>query len=286
MASNGRLDVSQLVRAANGTPAQLLEKNTAAAWARMVADAAKDGITLRPEADDGVSSCYRNFDNQVHADQIEKQGGPTAATPGFSNHGWGTAIDIYMGPGVKAWLDKNAAKYGFSWTEGKASGESWHWVFVGGGSAVAGYSQVVADEQNFLAIARGEKLTVDGLLGPATAEAIKRYETFLRSYGYTGAIDGIWGQGVQAAHAKYYAVYSAPAAPASTGRATIKQGSSGQAVKDLQWTLNKNYPLYSKLAVDGIFGAGTANTVKEFQRRSGLTADGIVGPATWKALGL
>jgi hypothetical protein len=36
--------------------------------------------------------------------------------------------------------------------------------------------------------------------------------------------------------------------------------------------------------VDGIFGHGTLAVVKEFQRRNGLTIDGIVGPATWALL--
>ena len=36
---------------------------------------------------------------------------------------------------------------------------------------------------------------------------------------------------------------------------------------------------------DGVFGSKTEKCVKEFQRRSGLTQDGIIGTDTWRRLG-
>ena len=65
---------------------------------------------------------------------------------------------------------------------------------------------------------------------------------------------------------------------------TYRQGSTGEQVRVIQTKL-KNWGYYDG-AVDGIFGSGTVQAVKYFQRKNGLTADGIVGPATLKALGM
>ena len=66
--------------------------------------------------------------------------------------------------------------------------------------------------------------------------------------------------------------------------AVLRQGSSGGEVKEVQRRL-KNWGYYSG-AVDGIFGAATKKAVVRFQQKNGLTADGIVGKATYKALGM
>lgn len=63
-------------------------------------------------------------------------------------------------------------------------------------------------------------------------------------------------------------------------------GSTGPAVLRLQQRLNRDYPLYSDLEEDGEYGPATAGVVMIFQRRAGLTVDGVAGPATHAALGL
>ena len=65
---------------------------------------------------------------------------------------------------------------------------------------------------------------------------------------------------------------------------TLRNGSRGDEVEELQALLNAKYGF--NLDVDGIFGAKTEAAVKAFQRAHGLTADGVVGPKTRKALGL
>ena len=57
----------------------------------------------------------------------------------------------------------------------------------------------------------------------------------------------------------------------------IQRGSKGKAVKILQIILGD-------LEVDGSFGPATQAATLDFQRKHGLTADGIVGPKTWRAL--
>ena len=69
---------------------------------------------------------------------------------------------------------------------------------------------------------------------------------------------------------------------ANPGQPTISLGAAGEAVKRLERALRRTPN--EGLAVDGVFGAKLETAVKEFQKGAGLTADGIVGPATWAAL--
>ena len=74
------------------------------------------------------------------------------------------------------------------------------------------------------------------------------------------------------------------AEPSYVQTAVLKQGASGGEVKELQRRL-KQWGYYSG-AVDGIYGKGTVEAVKYFQRKNGLKADGIAGKATFEALGM
>lgn len=64
--------------------------------------------------------------------------------------------------------------------------------------------------------------------------------------------------------------------------AILRQGSKGNAVVELQQILQAK-GFYTG-TIDGDFGAGTANAVLKFQKANGLTADGIVGNASWTVL--
>ena len=63
---------------------------------------------------------------------------------------------------------------------------------------------------------------------------------------------------------------------------TLRRGSTGQAVKELQQLLF--HWQYYFGAIDGIFGIQVENAVKGYQHRVFLLEDGIVGSITWQAL--
>lgn len=63
-----------------------------------------------------------------------------------------------------------------------------------------------------------------------------------------------------------------------------KLGSTGEEVRQIQTKL-KNWGYFND-KIDGIYGPKTRDAVIYFQKKNGLTADGIAGPATLKAMGI
>ncbi len=73
--------------------------------------------------------------------------------------------------------------------------------------------------------------------------------------------------------------------PSNTSMETLsKMGSTGSEVRQIQQKLVNWGYLNDK--VDGIYGTKTRNAVIAFQKKNGLTADGIAGPATLRAMGI
>ena len=106
---------------------------------------------------------------------------------------------------------------------------------------------------------RGHAVSVDGIFGSGTASAVRSFQS---SHGLSA--DGVVGSKTWTALV-----------------VTVRSGSTGQAVRGVQDALRaRGYAV----AVDGIFGSGTASAVRTFQSARGLSADGIVGPNTWRAL--
>ena len=66
--------------------------------------------------------------------------------------------------------------------------------------------------------------------------------------------------------------------------AVSRRGSSGSEVRQIQEKL-KRWGYYNG-SIDGVYGSRTEEAVKSFQRKNGLTADGIAGRKTLNAMGI
>jgi hypothetical protein len=110
----------------------------------------------------------------------------------------------------------------------------------------------------------------------------------LRARGYSIGIDGVFGSGTNSAVRSFQSSRGLAAdgvVGANTWSAlviTVKYGSNGDAVKACQ--MESYAKQHWSLAVDGIFGSGTKSAIVSFQSAHGLSADGIVGPTTWRYL--
>lgn len=125
-------------------------------------------------------------------------------------------------------------------------------------------------------------LTVDGTFGAATQKAV---EIFQQEQGLTA--DGVVGQATwEALYAAWLDVQSDLGGTAWPG-IVLRRGDTGMEVRLVQYWLRiaaDNYSALSAVSVDGNFGASTEKAVTGFQSLFGLTADGLVGRATWNKL--
>lgn len=149
-----------------------------------------------------------------------------------------------------------------------------------------------------LALGLSAGLTV-GLASPAQAATYPTLSTgstganvtslqhLLTSRGYATAADGDFGSGTKSAVTAFQSSRGLSAdgiaGPATFSAlvSTVRQGDSGAAVQALQVQLVKHG---KSVSTDGAFGPATDSAVRSFQSAHGLTADGIVGPATWTEL--
>ena len=137
----------------------------------------------------------------------------------------------------------------------------------------------------------------------ATGSAVKNLQTKLKKLGfYNASIDGDYGDTTVAAVKAFQKKYNLTAdgvagsetlkkldtayknadSNTSTDDDSLRKGATGTAVKTLQTNLKKLgfYTAY----VDGSFGSTTESAVKAFQKKYGLTADGVAGSATLKKI--
>ncbi len=129
---------------------------------------------------------------------------------------------------------------------------------------------------------------VDGSYGRETENAIMRFQRArgLKADGVAGheTLAALYSTSSTAAPTRSSGTPSptATAVISSTGYVTLREGSTGDAVRKLQTRL-KSLGYYSG-SVDGTYGNATVTAVRNFQSSTNLRVDGVAGPATQRKL--
>jgi peptidoglycan hydrolase-like protein with peptidoglycan-binding domain len=117
----------------------------------------------------------------------------------------------------------------------------------------------------------------DGDFGPLTTAAVKAWQK-RHDLDPTGAVDAATWDAMPARVSRVACGQQAHGSGVTATCAHLKAGASGLAVTVLQKAVDAD--------VDGQFGPATAAAVQRAQTDAKLKASGVVGPATWAALGL
>lgn len=236
----------------------------------------------------------------------KKKGVAAAATPGKSNHGWGLAIDLALdkdptdginpedavsiAPALN-WLKVHAKEHGFS---AELASEPWHWRYVAGDNipeAVREFERNGSPAQSPEPSPKADRPTLR--IG-STGDDVRLLQSALRARGFTITVDGVFGQQtdrtVRAFQQRVGIVVDGivgrqtfdaldDSKPRRETRPTVRVGSQGDDVRFLQRVLHADG---ASIVVDGRFGHQTGAHVRAFQKKHGLTVDGVCGTKqTW-----
>lgn len=219
---------------------------------KLIAECKKQGITIK------IGECLRTVaeQNALYAQGRTKAGSIVTNAKGTSYssmHQWGVAFDFFLdmdidGDGKKSDDAYNNKKKTFQKVGaiGKKLGLEW-----------GGDWKSPVDMPHFQLPDWG-----------STASKLKK------QYGKPEKFFATWTSASSAA--KPNTTTTTTKKVSDTKMPTIKKGSEGKAVKVAQVILG--------ISADGEFGAKTHNAVVAFQKKHGLTQDGVVGANTWKAL--
>ncbi|MDB9513036.1 peptidoglycan-binding protein [Kamptonema animale CS-326] len=211
----------------------------------------------------GVFSAYRTIAQQFLLFKQFQEGrcGITAAArPPFSNHQSGLALDIEDHLGWKPFLEDR----GWQWIGDR---DPAHFDFVGRGTIDLAEINVLAFQRLWNQNNPNDIIDEDGDYGQETERRLadSPAEGFLNRRGMSGIGMGIEDQILRLTQ------------PPMTGINVNK-------IQEALVATLVNVGI--SIEVNGIFDAATELAVKKFQEQKGLSVDGIVGPNTWKILGV
>lgn len=296
----------------SGRARAFLRSDAAASWNRAVRDVeARTGLKLtvrgwtrtRAEQERFFHQRYRKGAHSPFGDYRRYNGatygrvtGAAAAVPGYSNHGWGLAVDVNDFGGVGQFGNPRRAKafpilklHGWTETEGRRVSEPWHLVYSPAADNGAGRATTSTVKSAKSAPAPARRT-------PSRPPTLKRgckrptwtrlWKEFLRAQ---GVFDGNTGPGFGApldASTKAWQQRAGLVADGVVGPRSwytavqgTKPGRRGAAVRIAQRIAG-----LSGGAVDGVAGSVFATRWRQIQRWLGVAADASVGPRTVAAL--
>lgn len=211
-----------------------------------------------------VNSAYRTIVQQLFLFRRFKAGNlcgiVAAARPPLSNHQDGMALDIQDASGWESYLERHG------WQR-LGPRDPMHFDFKARGTRDdLGTIAVKAFQRLWNLNNPDELLVEDGIFGAVTEARLAASPID----GFPKVPQGINGEG-------------------NNGTRILRLNETyppfleGNDVRELQQLLNKA-DIDIDVAVDGSFGEETEKAVRRFQEKRGLSADGMVGSATWKEL--
>ncbi|NET56036.1 MAG: hypothetical protein F6K47_07650 [Symploca sp. SIO2E6] len=241
------VDFSDLNIEINARQFPFLQPAAKTALARAISNR---GITMT------INSGYRTCAQQYILRKRYERGicGITAAAkPGRSNHESGLALDVADYNGWRLYLEAQ----GWAWYGRVNPRDPWHFDFPG---IPIGNVGVKAFQGLWNRTHLRDQIDTDGDYGPITDSKL----SISPSQGF-----GFGGEPPPGRILRLSSPYM-----------------QGGDVRRVQMKLKAANYLTNKNDVDGIYGPKTEAAVRQFQTDQGLTVDGIVGPETYKKLGI
>ncbi len=132
-----------------------------------------------------------------------------------------------------------------------------------------------------------ESVSSDGIFGSGTEAAVIDFQSYfgLTADGIVGEVT--WNKMFEAYAATDNGLLDPDQRPGEYGGTALRQGSTGQQVKEAQFylfVLSSYYQEIEPIEYDGLFGSKTTAAVRAFQRLFDLSDDGVIGILTWTAL--